>query len=74
MPLTDALPDMERELKFYPAETDRPKKLTGDQIGDYNEKGYVFPLDVFTPEEVESNRRYFDELMEKARAAGHNSY
>ena len=74
MPLTDALPDMERELKFYPAETDRPKKLTRDQIGDYNEKGYVFPLDVFTPEEVESNRRYFDELMEKARAAGHNSY
>ena len=28
MPITDALPDMERELKFFSAANDNPQKLT----------------------------------------------
>ena len=74
MAITDALPDMKRELKFYPAENDAPKKLTQAQIRHFNEKGYIFPLDVFTEREAETNRMYFDQLMDKARAAGKNSY
>ena len=43
MPITDALPNMKRELKFYPAKNDAPKKLTSDQIQQFNKKGYIFP-------------------------------
>jgi non-haem Fe2+, alpha-ketoglutarate-dependent halogenase len=65
---------MQREIKFFPSGNETPKKLTREQIQSYNEKGYIFPLDVFSPEEVEANRRYFDELMQKAKGAGLNSY
>ena len=74
MALMDALPDMERELRFFRAETQQPKKLTLDQVQQFNEKGYVFPLDVFTAAEADENRRYFYQLMQRAKTAGHNSY
>ena len=74
MAITDALPDMKRELKFYPTKNENPKKLTREQIQHFNKKGYIFPLDVFSPEEAEANRAYFDKLMAEAQAAGKNSY
>ena len=74
MSITDAIPDMEREIRYFPVEDSDPKKLTAEQVQQYNELGYVFPLDVFSPEEAEANRAYFNELMEKASAAGLDSY
>ena len=43
MALTDALPDMERELRFF-RRVSRPKTLTPAQVKQFNEKGYIFPL------------------------------
>ncbi len=63
MPITDALPDMERELKFYPAKNTNPKVLTAEQIDRFNTDGYLCPLDVMTPGEVDRNRAYFDHIM-----------
>ena len=40
MPITDALPDMQREIAFFPCTNSRPKKLTVEQIQQYN-KGYI---------------------------------
>ena len=74
MALTDAHPEMARHLEFFPTHNDAPKRLTREQIRQFNEKGYIFPLDIFTPEQAAANRRYFDELMKKAQAAGHNGY
>lgn len=74
MAITDALPDMEREIKFFPVENKNPRTLSRDQVDQFNERGYICPLDIFTPAEAEANRRYFDELIERAKAAGHNSY
>jgi non-heme Fe2+,alpha-ketoglutarate-dependent halogenase len=74
MLLTDARPDMERELRFFPAPTESPRRFTRDQISEFNDKGFVFPLDIFSDEEAGANRLYFDGIMEKAAAAGHNSY
>lgn len=74
MPIMDALPDMKRELKFFPVENENPQKLTAEQIRQFNEKGYIFPLDVFTEKEVRANRAYFDRIMGMAKAAGLNSY
>jgi non-haem Fe2+, alpha-ketoglutarate-dependent halogenase len=74
MAVTNAIPEMERELRFFPVENPHARQLTEAQIRQFNEKGYLFPLDLFTPEEAAANRRYFDQLMAKARAAGHDSY
>ena len=74
MAVTDAIPEMERDLRFFPVENPNPHKLTREQIRQFNEAGYLFPLDVFSRDEADSNRLYFDQLMEAARAAGHHSY
>ncbi|MEM7033778.1 MAG: phytanoyl-CoA dioxygenase family protein [Chloroflexota bacterium] len=74
MAVTDAIPDMERELKFFPSETQNPKILTKQQIDQFNELGYIFPIDVFTDEEIKANRAYFDKLMGMARDANLDNY
>ncbi len=74
MLLTDARPEMKRDLRFFPADNEHPAKLTRNQVEQFNEKGFIFPLDLFASEEAEANREYFDELMERASTIGHNSY
>ena len=74
MPITDALPDMKRELRFFPAENEHPKTLTATQIDYFNAKGFLSPLDVFSPEEAVANRVYFDDIMTRAETKGYNSY
>ena len=74
MAVTDAIPDMERELRFFPIENDHPKRLTRDQVRCYNEQGYIFPIDLFTPDEVIANRQYFDKLLKMAADAGGDGY
>lgn len=74
MPITDALPDMKRELRFYPSKDTALKQLTPGQIDSFNEQGYLCPLDVMTEAEVVENRRTFDQLMAMAVDAGLNSY
>ncbi|MAF13057.1 phytanoyl-CoA dioxygenase family protein [Candidatus Poribacteria bacterium] len=69
----DAMPDLGRDLSFYPTENPSPAALTAEQIRQYNERGYVFPLDVFSASEIAVHRTYFDGLMDKAMAAGWNS-
>lgn len=70
----DAMPDLGRDLSFYPTDNPSPATLTSDQVRQYNERGYVFPLDVFSPAEIAEHRAYFDELMDAAVAAGWNSF
>ena len=43
MPITDALPDMQREIAFFPCTNSRPKKLTVEQIQQYNERAISVP-------------------------------
>ncbi len=73
-PVTDAMPDLKRDLRFIPVRNDNPRKLTKDQVRQYNEKGFIFPLDVFSPDEIAVHREYFNQLMDKALKAGWNSY
>lgn len=74
MAVLDAIPDMERELKFFPASTKNPRLLTPEQISHFNEKGYLFPIDLFTPDEVIANRTYFEKLLKMAFDAGLDRY
>lgn len=71
---SNAYPELDRDLRFFPLGVDRPAHLTSEQIEQYNERGYVFPVDIFTQSEIESIRSYFDELLPKALEAGWNSY
>ena len=73
MPITDALPDMKGELRFFPSENEHPKTLTATQIDYFNAKGFLSPLDVFSPEEAVANRVYFDDIMTRAETKGYNS-
>ncbi len=75
MTQTNVFPDMQRELRFFPAPTTTgPRHLTREQVSQFNDKGYVFPLNVFTPAEAETNRIYFEHLMALSAAKGHNQY
>ena len=71
---TNALPDMQRELRFYPAQNQSPRHLTSTQVEQFNDKGYVFPIRVFDDTQATANTAYFDVLSTKATAAGLNSY
>lgn len=71
---SNAYPELDRDLRFFPLGVDQPAHLTSEQVEQYNERGYVFPVDIFTQSEIESIRSYFDELLPKALEAGWNSY
>lgn len=71
---SDAFPELERDLRFFPLGVDEPRHLSGEQVRQYNERGYVFPIDIFSASEIEAIRAYFDELLPQALAAGWNSY
>ncbi|MBV7339584.1 phytanoyl-CoA dioxygenase family protein [Chloroflexi bacterium TSY] len=74
MAVLDAIPDMTRDLQFFAAETTNPKMLSPDQIARFNEKRYIFPVDLFTPEEIVANRLYFEKLLKMAYDAGLDRY
>ena len=71
---TDAFPELNRVRQFFSLGVDHPSTLSNTQVRQFNEKGYIFPLDVFTSAEMADHRAYFDHLIEKAVAAGWNSY
>jgi len=55
------------DLSFKPVSTTNPKGLTPAQIAFYNEQGYLKPFSVYTPQETERNRAYFDYLLAELR-------
>ena len=74
MSITNALPELERSLEFHPVRNETPHILRPEQIQNYNELGYIFPLDVFSADEAAAHRAYFDRLMEAAASKGWDSY
>ena len=70
----DAYPHLGRDLRFFPLGVEEPKVLTRAEIDTYNERGYLFPFDVFNEAEISEIRRYFDGLLADALAAGWDSY
>lgn len=63
-----------REMRFFPVDNPEPKVLSQEQIARYNREGVVFPLDVFSPDEIAGIRADFEDVMRKARAKGHDNY
>ncbi len=69
-----AFPDLQRTLHYFPIENPHPKVLTPAQIQQYNELGYILPLDVFSGAELEAHRAAFNDLMQRASAKGWDNY
>ena len=61
-------------MSFHRVENAEPQRLSQQQIDQYNEKGFIFPLDVFSDDEAATHRAVFDELLDAATASGGNSY
>lgn len=74
MPVTDAHPGMGRDLRFFPAVNDQPRHLTPEQLAQFNERGYLFPLELLDAAETADQRAYFDRLLAMAAAAGLDNY
>jgi hypothetical protein len=58
-------PDDGRLLRFFSSTTANPRRLGRDQVRQFNERGYIKGLPVYTPAEADRNRRVFDALLEE---------
>jgi non-heme Fe2+,alpha-ketoglutarate-dependent halogenase len=65
MSATDNFPG--RDLSFVPASTKNPSTLSSKQVAQYNERGYLFPFDAYSPADADQNRAYFDQLIAKVQ-------
>ncbi len=74
IPRRDEIASVEREIRFFPSTTTAPKVLTGGDVQQWNDDGYLAPLDVLSADEAKDYREYFDQLLAEALAAGRDSY
>lgn len=74
IPDQQAISEIDREIRFFPAETEHPGQLRREDLRDWNRDGYLGPLDLYDAAEIGEIRDYFDRLLEKTLAAGADSY
>jgi non-haem Fe2+, alpha-ketoglutarate-dependent halogenase len=74
IPTEDELNAIGRDLRFHPTQNAHPKALTTAQVDNFNKNGYVAPLDVYSSNDIQDIRNYFDDLLQRVVAAGGNSY
>ena len=55
--------DSDVDLRFQPVQNPHPKRLSADQVADYNSLGFVQPFDAFSADEIAEIRTYVDRLM-----------
>ncbi len=73
-PEADEIERLDRLLAFHPARTAEPETLSPRQIAEYNAKGYLSRLRIFSDAEIEDIRSRFDRLLAEVTAAGGDSY
>ena len=66
----------DRDLNFYPVDPGRAEVLSTEQLQQFNEAGYISPIDIFSPAKVEETRNYIEDLLDKVLRAPdrRNSY
>jgi hypothetical protein len=74
IPGRDELANIERDLRFHPASSANPAKLTLNHIESFNRDGFLKGLSVFDTNEITDIRAYFDGLLSQAFASGADSY
>ena len=71
---TNAFPELDRDLRFISLGVEEPQVLTPEQICRYNDRGHLFPIDIFSPTEIAEIRAYIDDLVPTALEAGWSNY
>jgi len=66
--------NQKRELNFKAVENTAPKTLSPEQIREFNEKGFLFPLDALDPTEAKSHLEFVNHLMKETHERGGNGY
>jgi hypothetical protein len=74
IPGQEELAAVQRDLRFHPSPVRDPLTLTREQVDAFNRDGYLKGFRIFSPEEADSLRAYFDDLLAKVLAEGGNSY
>jgi chlorinating enzyme len=73
-PTAEQLAELPREVGFVPSTNPQPKFLRPDQIGQYNELGYVMPFDGLEANEIAELRAFFDGVLAAFVELGRDSY
>jgi hypothetical protein len=68
------LADIERDLRFFPASTERPTSLTSDQLAYYNVEGYLAPIRALSSDAAAELREFFNGVLTQTLADGGSSY
>lgn len=71
---TETWSHTDRDLRFHPARTESPRRLSQEQIAFYNEQGYLKGIRIFSEEEIGGHREYFDRLLDRQLRDGGDSY
>ena len=71
---TKALPELDHDLRFIPLCVEEPRCLASEQIRRYNDRGHLFPINIFSPAEIAETRAYIDDLLPRTLAAGWGNY
>ena len=58
--------DIPRNLRFYPSDPSQAHTLSSERIEAYNRDGYIKGMRIFSGDEIDDIRSYFDALL-KAR-------
>ncbi len=74
LPTAEELAQLGRDLHFYEVQNAAPKVLSAKQIERYNREGYVAPVRIYSDNEIQAIRKYFDELLDRVLRAGGDSY
>lgn len=73
-PQMDDLGSVERKLEFCPIRNQSPERLTATQVREFNSRGFLSGIRVFSDAEIADVRARFDELLERVLASGSDSY
>ena len=74
IPNDSELETLKRNLTFHSADPARARTLTKTQIEDYNECGFIRPVEIYVADEIAEIRHYFDRLLDQTIASGGSSY
>ncbi len=74
IPDGDEILRLHRDLKFHPTANSSFKVLSRKQVDDFNRDGFVRRVRIFSDDEINEHRRYFDDLLARVIEGGGDSY
>ena len=74
VPTDEQLREIDREVVFIPSVNPSPQVLSANQVHQYNELGYLMPLEGLDASEANDLRTYFDGVLDAFHNLGRDSY